>query len=68
MINSRSRVTVTAMSWSGDGSKIAIAYSDGNVICGSVDGHRIWGKEITQEEVLMVDLLDVKILLNGFFH
>lgn len=51
MINSRSRVTVTAMAWSGDGTKIAIAYSDGNVICGSVDGHRLWGKEITQDRI-----------------
>ena len=51
MINSRSRVTVTAMQWSADGEKICIAYSDGNVICGSVDGQRLWGKAISQQAV-----------------
>ena len=51
MINSRSRVTVTAMQWSGDGEKICIAYSDGQVICGSVDGQRLWGKEISNQNI-----------------
>ena len=26
-------------------------YSDGNVICGSVDGQRLWGKEISTDAI-----------------
>ena len=34
------------MSWNTDGTKICIVYEDGAVIVGSVDGNRIWGKEL----------------------
>jgi WD repeat-containing protein 35 len=34
------------MAWNGDGQKICIVYEDGAVIVGSVDGNRIWGKEL----------------------
>ena len=54
MINSRSRVTVTSMQWSPDGEKICIAYDDGNVIVGSVDGQRLWGSELSQQSISQV--------------
>lgn len=46
MINNRNKSVVRSMSWNGDGQKICIAYEDGAVILGSVDGNRIWGKEL----------------------
>eukprot|EP01052_Picozoa_sp_SAG31_P004075 SAG31_NODE_165_length_21701_cov_9.786409_7_plen_347_part_00 len=45
MINNRNKSTVTDQKWNSDGQKICIAYSDGHVIVGSVDGNRLWGKE-----------------------
>jgi len=49
MINNRNKGTVVDMQWSPDGSKICIAYDDGNVIVGSVEGSRLWGKSIDHE-------------------
>jgi WD repeat-containing protein 35 len=46
MINNRGKGKVTGMQWSKNGEKICIVYEDGAVILGSVDGNRIWGKEI----------------------
>lgn len=46
MINNRKKSVVVGMSWSSDGQKICIIYEDGAVIVGSVDGNRIWGKEL----------------------
>lgn len=46
MINNRKKSTVVGMVWSSDGLKICIIYEDGAVIVGSVDGNRIWGKEL----------------------
>ena len=46
MINNRNKSTVSDMRWSVDGTKICIIYVDGAVIVGSVDGNRLWGKEL----------------------
>jgi WD repeat-containing protein 35 len=46
MINNRNRSVVKAMKWTPDGQKICIVYEDGAVIVGSVDGNRLWGKEM----------------------
>ncbi|XP_049867805.1 WD repeat-containing protein 35 [Pectinophora gossypiella] len=46
MINNRNKSTVTGMAWGSDGQKICIAYEDGAVIVGGVDGSRVWGKDI----------------------
>lgn len=46
MINNRNKSVVTDMVWSADGQKICIIYEDGAVIVGSVDGNRIWGREL----------------------
>lgn len=47
MINNRNKSVVRDMKWTADGRKIAIVYEDGAVIVGSVDGNRLWGKELT---------------------
>jgi WD repeat-containing protein 35 len=46
MINNRNKSVVRDMKWTSDGKKICIIYEDGAVIVGSVDGNRIWGKEL----------------------
>lgn len=46
MINNRNKSVVTDMRWAPDGSRICIAYRDGAVIVGNVDGARMWGKEL----------------------
>jgi len=46
MINNRNKSVVRGMAWSSDGLKICIVYEDGAIIMGSVDGNRIWGKEL----------------------
>ncbi len=46
MINNRSKSIVRDMKWTADGQKICIVYEDGAVIVGSVDGNRLWGKEL----------------------
>ncbi|CAG9463207.1 unnamed protein product [Pedinophyceae sp. YPF-701] len=46
MINNRNKSTVKDMRWTPDGLRICIAYADGAVIVGSVDGQRLWGKDI----------------------
>ncbi|KAJ3300442.1 WD repeat-containing protein 35 [Borealophlyctis nickersoniae] len=48
MINNRNKSVVADMQWNRDGTKICIAYEDGAVIVGSVDGNRLWGKELKQ--------------------
>ena len=47
MINNRNKSVVRGMAWNADGQKICIVYEDGAVIVGSVDGNRIWGKELS---------------------
>ena len=46
MVNNRNKGLVTGMEWDKSGSRICIVYEDGAVILGSVDGNRIWGKEV----------------------
>ena len=50
MINNRNHSIVQDMHWANgdDGKHICIAYSDGMVIVGCVEGTRIWGKNIGQ--------------------
>lgn len=43
---SRNKSLVRDMKWTSGGEKICIAYEDGAVIVGSVDGNRLWGKEL----------------------
>jgi WD repeat-containing protein 35 len=46
MVNNRNISMVKDMKWSFDGTKICIVYSDGAIIVGSVDGDRLWGKQL----------------------
>lgn len=55
MINNRNKSVVKDMKWTSDGQKICIVYEDGAVIVGSVDGNRIWGKEISKVSLCQVE-------------
>lgn len=63
MINNRNKSVVTGMQWSKDGTKICICYQDGAVILGSVDGNRIWGKELKDNLSHVVWSPDSKFIL-----
>lgn len=66
MINNRNKSVVRSMSWNADGQKICIVYEDGAVIVGSVDGNRIWGKELKGIQLAHVAWSpESKILLFG---
>ena len=49
MINNRNKSVVRDMRWNADGTRICIVYEDGAVIVGSVDGNRLWGKDLDLE-------------------
>ena len=49
MINNRNKSPVSDMKWSSDGTKICIGYEDGSVIVGSVEGNRVWGKDLSHK-------------------
>ncbi|KAL3125948.1 hypothetical protein niasHT_009477 [Heterodera trifolii] len=66
MINNRQRSTVASLKWSNDGSRIAIAYEDGQIILGSVDGNRLWNKDIGASLVKLAWNSDDTLLLIGF--
>uniref|UniRef100_A0A2K5RB88 WD repeat-containing protein 35 n=2 Tax=Cebus imitator TaxID=2715852 RepID=A0A2K5RB88_CEBIM len=66
MINNRNKSVVRSMSWNADGQKICIVYEDGAVIVGSVDGNRIWGKDLKGLQLCHVTWsADSKVLLFG---
>ncbi|XP_064480178.1 WD repeat-containing protein 35-like [Ornithodoros turicata] len=66
MINNRNKSVVRGMSWNADGQKICIVYDDGAVIVGSVDGNRIWGKELKNLHLSLVEWSpDGRLLLFG---
>lgn len=61
------------MAWTSDGQKICIVYEDGAVIVGSVDGNRLWGKELKNTALAAVQWSpDNRLLLfairNGEVH
>lgn len=55
MINNRNKSVVMDMKWTADGQKICIVYEDGAVIVGSVDGNRLWGKELLDTRLGFVE-------------
>lgn len=66
MINNRNKSVVTGMTWNGDGQKICIVYEDGAVIVGSVDGNRLWGRDLKNVQLSQVDWSpDSKMILFG---
>ncbi|AIN95907.1 hypothetical protein LPMP_080990 [Leishmania panamensis] len=46
MVNNRNTSRVVDFSWNPSGTKICIAYEDGAVIVGGVEGNRYWGREL----------------------
>ena len=56
------------MAWNADGQKICIVYEDGAVIVGSVDGNRIWGKELRGTQLASVEVKQYIILELFPFH
>jgi WD repeat-containing protein 35 len=64
MINNRNKSVVKSMKWNSDGQQICIAYEDGAIIVGSVEGTRIWAKEVksrlTHVEVRTEDSINFK--------
>ncbi|KAG5510843.1 hypothetical protein JKF63_07915 [Porcisia hertigi] len=46
MVNNRNSSRVVDFSWNPAGTKICIAYEDGTVIIGGVEGNRYWGREL----------------------
>ncbi|KAJ3057254.1 WD repeat-containing protein 35 [Rhizophlyctis rosea] len=66
MINNRNKSLVADMHWNKDGTKICIAYEDGAVIVGSVDGNRLWGKELAKLQLTHIQWSpDGKYILFG---
>uniref|UniRef100_H3CMI1 WD repeat-containing protein 35 n=1 Tax=Tetraodon nigroviridis TaxID=99883 RepID=H3CMI1_TETNG len=66
MMNNRNKSVVRSMRWNTDGQKICIVYEDGVVILGSVDGNRLWVKELKGYQLAHVAWSpDSKILLFG---
>lgn len=63
MINNRNKSVVTDMKWSPNGEKIGIVYEDGAVIVGSVEGNRLWGKELKVQLSLIEWAPDSRIIL-----
>lgn len=49
MVNNRNKSRVVDLSWNSEGTRICIAYADGTVIIGGVDGNRLWGREYEKE-------------------
>ncbi|KPI86477.1 hypothetical protein ABL78_4461 [Leptomonas seymouri] len=49
MVNNRNSSRVVDLSWNPLGTKICIAYEDGAVIVGGVEGNRYWGRELPYE-------------------
>ena len=65
MINNRKKSFVRDMKWTADGLKICIAYEDGYSIVGSVDGNRLWGKELDLQLAKVEWSPDSHIILFG---
>lgn len=62
----RNKSNVVGMKWTQDGYKIGIVYEDGSVIVGSVDGNRLWTKEIKNIRLTCIEWApDGKYMLFG---
>ncbi|KXS17686.1 hypothetical protein M427DRAFT_68207 [Gonapodya prolifera JEL478] len=63
MVNNRGKSTVADMRWDPEGKRICIAYRDGTVIAGSVDGARLWSKNLSGTPVSLAWSPDGTLLL-----
>lgn len=65
MVNNRKISSVAMMKWSPDGTKICIAYQDGHVIVGGVEGSRKWGKDVLSSVTHISWAPDSRLLVVG---
>eukprot|EP01013_Petalomonas_cantuscygni_P011975 TRINITY_DN2567_c0_g1_i1.p1 TRINITY_DN2567_c0_g1~~TRINITY_DN2567_c0_g1_i1.p1 ORF type:complete len:1282 (-),score=375.63 TRINITY_DN2567_c0_g1_i1:194-4039(-) len=65
MTNDRQRSVVRDLKWTPDGHKIVIVYEDGYVIVGSIDGHRLWARDLKTNLTRVEWSPDSRYLLMG---
>ena len=66
MVNKRDMTIVTGMKWSSDGENVCIVYNDGVIIMGSLEGNRIWVKELKNTNLTHIEWSpDKRLLLIG---
>ena len=66
MVNKREKTIITDMKWSSDGQHICIIYNDGVVILGSLEGNRVWVKELKNTALTNIEWSpDKRLLLFG---
>ena len=56
MVNKRDNTIITGMKWSSDGQHICIIYNDGVIILGSLEGNRVWVKELKNTNLTNVEV------------
>jgi len=65
MVNDSGKKLISDVKWSSDGSKLCILIDDGQVIVGSVDGEKLWAKNIEKVPNFIEWSPDAKYLLIG---
>ncbi|CCW68470.1 unnamed protein product [Phytomonas sp. Hart1] len=65
MVNNRNQSRVVDLSWSSDGNKICVAYEDGAIVVGYVDGSRLWNHDYDYELAKVCWSPDDRYLLFG---
>ena len=63
MVNKRDNTVVTGMKWSPDGNHICIIYNDGVIILGSLEGNRIWVKELKGSVLTHIEVNLIKFAI-----
>ena len=67
MVNKRDNTVVTGMKWSSDGQHICIIYNDGVIIMGSLEGNRVWVKELKNTVLTNIEVLKFSKFVNLLF-
>ncbi|CCW60259.1 unnamed protein product [Phytomonas sp. EM1] len=65
MVNNRNQSRVVDLSWSVDGNKICVAYEDGAIVVGYVDGSRLWNNDYQYQLAKVCWSPDDRYLLFG---
>ncbi|KAK7198454.1 putative intraflagellar transport protein D4 [Novymonas esmeraldas] len=65
MVNNRNTSRVVDFAWNPAGTKICIAYEDGAVIVGGVEGNRYWGRELPYKLAKVCWSADGRFILFG---
>ena len=64
MVNKRNGTSVTGVKWSPDGQNICMIYNDGVIMLGSLEGNRIWIKEIKDTVITHLEVLSYLIKIH----